>query len=79
MTEQQIREWLGRVPTALALMMQAPERLLGVMRLVAMARALNPELPKGEIADLALLALAWERVSLALAEEAAADAARRAA
>lgn len=72
MTEQKIREWSGRVPVALALMTQSPERLLGVMRLVAMARALNPELPKGEIADLALTVLAWELVSHSMAEEAAA-------
>lgn len=75
MTEQQIREWSGRVPVALALMTASPERLLGVMRLVA--RALNPELPKGELADLALTELAWELVSLATAQEAARE--RRAA
>lgn len=73
MTEQQIREWSGRVPVALSLMTQSPERLLGVMRLVAMARALNPELPKGEIADLALTVLAWELVTHATAAEAAAE------
>ncbi len=73
MTEQQIREWSGRVPVALSLMTQSPERLLGVMRLVAMARALNPALPKGELADLALTVLAWELVSLATAVEAAGE------
>lgn len=78
MTEQQIREWSGRVPVALSLMVQSPERLLGVMRLVAMARALNPELPKGELADLALTLLAWELVSLATEQEAATEARRAA-
>lgn len=77
MTEQQIREWSGRVPVALGLMVQSPERLLGVLRLVAMARALNPELAKGELADLALAVLAWELVAMATAQEAAGE--RRAA
>ncbi len=78
MTEQQIREWSGRVPVAMALMTASPERLLKVLRLVAMARALNPELPRGELADLALTVLAWELVSLATVQAAATEARRAA-
>jgi hypothetical protein len=72
MTEQQIREWSERLPVELELMIMSPELLLGAMRLVAMARAINPDLPKGPLAALALTVLAWELMAKAAGERRAA-------
>jgi hypothetical protein len=53
-------------------MIMSPELLLGAMRLVAMARAINPDLPKGPLAALALTVLAWELMAKAAGERRAA-------